>query len=212
MNETRKLTAAIYARVSSEDQNYQMQLVEVRQYAERMGWEIVEYTEKMSSVKKRPVLDRLMNDARLKKVDVVLVWKLDRFGRSVKNLVDNILLLDSYGVRLISVTQGIDTDQKNPTSRLLIHILAAVAEFERAIIVERVTAGMKEAKRAGKHCGRPTKIWRRDHALELQKKGLSLRQISAELGIPLTSVRRGLKSVPKGILNGAPAGGVKRGT
>lgn len=106
MTTTRQLTAAIYARVSSEDQNYQMQLVEVRQYAERMGWLVVEYAEKMSSVKKRPVLDRMMTDARLKKIDVVLVWKLDRFGRSLANLVQNILLLDTYGVRFVAVTQG----------------------------------------------------------------------------------------------------------
>src|SRR5947209_10921614 len=172
MVSTKSLKAAIYARVSTEDQNYEMQLVEVRQYAERMGWEVVEYTEKMSAVKKRPVLDRLMDDARLKKIDIVLVWKLDRFGRSLSNLIQNILLLDGYGVRFIAVTQGIDSDSKNPTSRLMIHILGAVAEFERSIIVDRVKSGMAEAKRKGKHCGRPVKIWRRDHALDLKEQGL----------------------------------------
>jgi len=193
MVSTKSLKAAIYARVSTEDQNYEMQLVEVRQYAERMGWEVVEYTEKMSAVKKRPVLDRLMDDARLKKIDIVLVWKLDRFGRSLSNLIQNILLLDGYGVRFIAVTQGIDSDSKNPTSRLMIHILGAVAEFERSIIVDRVKSGMAEAKRKGKHCGRPVKIWRRDHALDLKEQGLSTRAIALKLGIPETSVRRVLK-------------------
>lgn len=199
----RKLIAAIYARVSTEDQSYQMQLDEVRGYAERMGWDVVEYPEKMSSVKKRPVLDRLMNDARLKKIDVVLVWKLDRFGRSLGNLIQNIMLLDSYGVRFVAVTQGIDTDSKNPTSRLLLHILGAVAEFERTIIVERVRSGMAAARKAGKHCGRPTKIWRRDKALEMRNAGKSWREIAHAMGVPEASVRRGLKSASKGILPGA---------
>lgn len=198
MRVMKQLTAAIYARVSTEDQNADMQLTEVRQYAGRMGWSVVEYAEKMSSVKKRPVLDKLMDDCRLKKIDVVLVWKLDRFGRSMKNLVDNILLLDSYGVRFVGVTQGIDTDQKNPTSRLMIHILAAVAEFERSIIVDRVTAGMREAKRKGKHCGRPKGAWSRSHARELRESGWSWREISRKLNVPEASIRRALKSASKG--------------
>lgn len=195
---SKQLTAAIYARVSSEDQNYQMQLVEVRQYAERMGWNVVEYAEKMSAVKKRPVLDKLMDDARLKKVDIVLVWKLDRFGRSLANLIGNILLLDGYGVRFIAVTQGIDTDSKNPTSRLMIHILGAVAEFERSIIVERVRSGMAEAKRKGKHCGRPRSAWSRIKARELREQGHSWREIARKLSVPEASVRRALKTASKG--------------
>lgn len=193
--------AAIYARVSSLDQNYGLQLAEVRGYAERMGWRVVEYCEKASAVKKRPVLDKLMDDARLKKIDVVLVWKLDRFGRSLSNLIGNILLLDSYAVRFVAVTQGIDTDSKNPTSRLMIHILGAVAEFERSIIVDRVRSGMAEAKRRGDHCGRPVKIWRRDIALELQKQGMSTRAIARQMGVPEASVRRALKSAPKGSID-----------
>jgi putative DNA-invertase from lambdoid prophage Rac len=192
------MTAAIYARVSDEDQNYEMQLTEIREYARRMGWDVVEYREKMSAAKKRPVLDRLMEDARLRKVGVVLVWKLDRFGRSVANIISNILLLDSYNVRFIGVTQGIDTDQKSPASRLMIHVLAAVAEFERSMIIDRVRAGMAQAKRAGKHCGRPAPIWRRDEAVKLRKQGLSFREIAKKLGRPETSIRRALKSAPKG--------------
>lgn len=200
MATTKTVKAAIYARVSSEDQSYEMQLVEVREYAGRMGWEIVEYVEKMSAVKKRPALDQLMNDARLKKVDIVLVWKLDRFGRSLGNLINNILLLDSYGVRFIAVTQGIDTDTKNPAARLMIHVLGAVAEFERSIIIDRVRSGMAEAKRQGKHCGRPVKVWRRDHALELQRQGMSTRAVAKKLGVPESTVRRILKNAPKGTL------------
>jgi DNA invertase Pin-like site-specific DNA recombinase len=191
---TKQLTAAIYARVSSDDQNYDMQLTEIREYAARMKWEVVEYTEKMSAAKARPVLARLMQDARLKKIDVVLVYKLDRFGRSVSDIVNNVLILDQHAVRLVAVTQGIDTDQKSPASRLIIHVLAAVAEFERSLIVERVRSGMAQAKRTGKHCGRPTRVWSRDEARKLQAQGMSYRKIAAQLGQSEGSIRRGLKS------------------
>ena len=196
----RKVTAAIYARVSTDDQNTEMQLTEVRQYAERHGWATVEFTDKgVSGMKRnRPGLDACMEAARLKKVDVVLVWKLDRFGRSLSNLIENILLLDGYGVRFVSVTQGIDTDVKNPTSRLMMHILGAVAEFERSMIVDRVRSGMASAKRAGKHCGRPKEVWNRLAAVELREQGLSLRAIARKLGQSEPSVRRALKSASKG--------------
>lgn len=200
MTTGKKLTAAIYARVSTDDQNADMQLAEVRQYAARQGWDVVEYVDKgVSGMKRsRPGLDACMNAARLKQVDIVLVWKLDRFGRSLSNLIENILLLDQYGVRFVSVTQGLDTDQKNPTSRLMLHILGAVAEFERSMIVDRVRSGMAAAKRSGKHCGRPVKVWRRDQARELLEAGLSWRQISRKLDVPVTTLRRTLGSVPKG--------------
>jgi putative DNA-invertase from lambdoid prophage Rac len=196
----KKLTAAIYARVSTDDQNADMQLAEVRQYAGRQGWDVVEFVDKgVSGMKRsRPGLDACMEAARLKKIDVVLVWKLDRFGRSLSNLIENVLLLDSYGVRFISVTQGLDTDLKNPTSRLMMHILGAVAEFERSMIVDRVRSGMASAKRAGKHCGRPKSVWNRIHAQNLRDEGYSWREISKKLGVPQASIRRALQSVSKG--------------
>jgi DNA invertase Pin-like site-specific DNA recombinase len=189
-------TAAIYARVSTQDQNHAMQLTEVRAFAARMGWNVVEYTEKMSSVKKRPVLDQLMRDAQLRQFDIVVVWKLDRFARSLKQLMDNITLLDSYGVRFLSMTQGIDTDKQNAAGRLMMQIFGAFAEFERSMIVDRVRSGMAEAKREGKHLGRPVEIWRRDEALELRGQGYSFRQIAAKLDQPESSIRRALKPRP----------------
>jgi DNA invertase Pin-like site-specific DNA recombinase len=189
MKPERQMTAAIYARVSTADQKHDLQLTELRDYAARMGWATVEYTDKMSGTKAgRPGLGRLMEDARMKRVDIVLCWKIDRFGRSIKDLIMNVLLLDGYGVRFIALTQSIDTDKKNPASRFMLHILAAVAEFEREMIVERVNAGLAEAKRKGVHCGRPKKIFRRDHALELRAQGKSLRAIAAALGVPLSTV------------------------
>jgi DNA invertase Pin-like site-specific DNA recombinase len=211
---TKQPIAAIYVRVSTEDQKTDMQLTELREYATRQGWIITEYSDKISGAKaRRPGLDLLMEDARMKRVDVVLVWKMDRFGRKMRDVLTNILSLDQYGVRFIAMTQGIDTDTRNPASRFYLHILAAVAELERDMIVERVNAGVAQFRRdyaAGrigrdKHSksgrdlahGRPHRIFRRDRALELKARGVSLRKIAAELGVPLTTVVRSLKTVPK---------------
>jgi putative DNA-invertase from lambdoid prophage Rac len=189
------MKAAIYVRVSTQDQKHDMQLTELRGYVGRMGWEAVEYPEKMSSFKKRVVLDRLMEDARRRQFDVVLVWKLDRFARSLRQLLDNVNLLDGYGIRFICLTQGLDTDKNNPTSRLLLHIIGAVAEFERDLIRERVGSGMREAARQGKHVGRPKPIWDRMRAVQLHEKGFSFRQIAGKLKKPESSVRRAIKEL-----------------
>lgn len=172
-----------------------MQLSELRGFASRMGWEALEFVEKASGKagSKRPVLERLMKDARMRRFNIVLVWKLDRFGRSVPEFVTRVQDLDNAGVRFIAVTQGIDTDSRSPTGKLLMHILAAIAEFERDLIRERVKAGVAEAKRRGKHCGRPKKVFRRDEAAEMRAAGLSWRKIAAALGVPQATVRLALK-------------------
>jgi putative DNA-invertase from lambdoid prophage Rac len=189
---SRPTTAAIYVRVSTQDQSHDMQQTELVAHAERMGWQPILYAEKASSVKKRPVLDKLMRDARERKFDVVMVWKLDRFARSLAQFVSCVSELDANGIRFIASTQGIDTDQRNPASRLMMQIFAAFAEFERALIVERVRAGMAEAKRQGKHCGRPAPIWDRARAQQLRAAGESWRTIAAALGQPEASIRRTL--------------------
>lgn len=187
-------TAAIYTRVSTQDQSVGMQETELREYAARMGWRTVEYTDKTSGTKaRRPGLDRLMADARARKIDIVIVYKLDRFARSLTQLITNIQLLDSWHVRFICVTQGVDTDKSNPVSRLMLHIFGAFAEFERGIIVERVKSGIAEAKRRGKHCGRAKRVFRRDEAARLRKKGMSLRAIAKELGVPLSTIADALR-------------------
>jgi len=186
------VTAAIYARVSTYDQDCGLQLSELRAYCERSGWDVAEYVDQGISGaagKKRPALDRLLADARLRKFGAVLVWKIDRFGRSVQEFVGRILELDQAGVRFIAPSQGIDTDQRSPAGKLLMHILAAIAEFERALIQERVKAGVAEAKRRGKHCGRPKRVFRRDQAAKLRQKGLSWRAISKKLGVPFSTIR-----------------------
>jgi len=193
------MTAAIYARVSTEDQNCGLQLTELRGYIERSGWQPTEYVETASGKAggKRPVLDRLLQDARLKKFDVVLVWKLDRFGRSLQHLIENVQTLDSAGIRFIVPSQNIDTDTKSPMGKFLMHIFGAFAEFERDLIVERVRAGVAEAQRQGKHCGRPKRVFRRDEAARLRATGLSWRAMEMEMGIPQATLRLALQNVQK---------------
>ncbi len=187
----KRMTAAIYARVSTDDQSCAMQLSELRGYCQRSGWEVVEYVDQgVSGTKRsRPALNRLMTDARMKRFDVVLVWKLDRFGRSLQHLVENVQTLDALGIRFVAPTQNIDTDTRSPMGKFLMHLFAAFAEFERDLIVERVRAGIAEAKRQGKHCGRPQRVFRRDLVVEARAQGKSWRQISHELGVPISTVR-----------------------
>lgn len=184
------MRCAIYARVSTKIQDYEMQLTDLRAYAERAGWEIVEYVEKASSVKKRPEFERMLTDARSRKFGAVLVWKLDRFARSISQLGQHINLLDSLNIRFVCITQGIDTHQQNAAGRMFMQILGVFAEFERNLIVERVTAGVAEAQAQGKHCGRPAKVFPRAKAKELRASGLSWRQIARRLDVPLSTVRR----------------------
>jgi len=181
--------AAIYARVSTKQQENDMQLTPLREFIQRTGWKAVEYLEKESSVKRRPVFERMMEDARARKFDCILVWKIDRFARSMKQFIDTVLQLDSYGVSLRSITQNICSDQKDPMGRFTLGLFGLLAELERAIIVERVKAGVAEAQRQGKHCGRPAKIFNRDLARSLRKKGMSWSALSKEMGVPLSTVR-----------------------
>ena len=137
------MTVACYVRVSTPDQNPELQLRELRDYATRQGWELADAYEDVGSGSSvcRPGLDRLLQDASKGKFKAVLVWKLDRFGRSLVDCLKNIELLEGSGVRFIAVTQGLDTDHRNPASRFLLQVLGAAAEFERSLILERVQAG-----------------------------------------------------------------------
>jgi putative DNA-invertase from lambdoid prophage Rac len=174
-----------------------MQVRALREYAGRRGWNISsEYLDTGWSGAKanRPELDRLMNHASLRHFDAVLVWKLDRFGRSVRNCLDGIEALRSHGVRFLAVSQSIDTDESNPTSRLLLHILASVAEFEREMIRERVSAGVRNAKRNGKQLGRKRAVFNRDKARQMHMAGASVREIASVLKVGRGTVHRFLLS------------------
>jgi DNA invertase Pin-like site-specific DNA recombinase len=172
-----------------------MQLNELRAYAAARGWDAIEYVDSgWSGAKaKRPALCRLMADARKRKIDCVAVLKLDRWGRSVADSIRSIQELVSLGVRFIAATQNLDTDESNPMSRFLLHIMAAFAELEREIIRERVTAGVRAARAQGKQLGRPRRVFRRDEALRLREQGMSWRKIASELGVPATTVVEGCR-------------------
>ena len=195
------MKAAIYARVSTTDQTNAIQVRELKEYVERRGWEVAGvYQDQMSGkTASRPGLNQLMADARLRKFDAVLVWKLDRFGRSLVHCVGAIQELQVLGIRFIAISQGLDTDKSNPASQLLMHILAAVAQFERALIHERVSAGMRAAKthgtKSGNAIGRPRRVFDRAEVVRLRTAGLSIGGISRELHIGVGTVVRVLKAV-----------------
>jgi len=197
------MNVALYARVSTSDQDCALQLLELRQVARNRGWAIVsEYVDQGWSgrTNDRPALNRLMDALPYGGIDLVLVWKIDRFGRSVADLVRNIQILEAAGVRFCAVSQGIDTDQSNPTARLQLHILAAVAEFEAELIRERVKAGVEHAKkvgtRSGNPIGRPVKVFRRDEALRLRAGGKSIREIARQLHVGKGTVERACPTIP----------------
>lgn len=147
--------AAIYVRVSTLDQEPENQLQELRRYVQARGWCAVEYVDRgVSGAKdRRPALDQLMTDAKRRKVDVVICWKLDRFGRSLAHLVNAIQSLTDAGVGFLSMNEGIDT--QSATGRLMLGILGSFAKFERERIRERVLAGLRRARTQGKRLGRP---------------------------------------------------------
>lgn len=187
------MRVAIYARVSTVDQTCEMQLRELREYVERRGWKVgAEYVDTGWSGAKasRPELNKLLKDAGEHRFDCVLVWKLDRFGRSVANVTQQIKQLHSWGIRFIAVTQGLDTDQNNPTAALLLHILAAVAEFEREMIRERVKAGMQAARHRGAKFGRPKGVFDRATVVKLRSGGMSEREIAKKMGVGNGTVHR----------------------
>ena len=191
-----KMRIAIYARVSTKDQSCEMQLRDLRAYC--VARNLVgfgEYVESGVSGSKdlRPELNRLMNDVHKRKVDAVLVWRFDRFARSTKHLLSALEDFRSRGIQFISYQENIDTG--SPLGQALFTIIAAVAQLERDIIRERVQAGVRNARAAGKTLGRPKRIVDRERVLALHKQGLGLRQIATELGVAYGTVRERLKEV-----------------
>lgn len=190
---TMPLLCAVYARVSTDDQTCNLQLDQCREFIELRGWRLAgEYVDTgfSGSTDKRPQLAKILADARRRRFDAIVVWKLDRFGRSVSNLVRHMEDLSTWGVRFVTITQSIDTDEANPTSKLLLHIFSAFAEFERELIRERVKAGIKAARRRGVTVGRKALVIDAQKLRELQLLGKSMRQIAAEVGCSVWKVHR----------------------
>jgi DNA invertase Pin-like site-specific DNA recombinase len=184
---------ALYARVSTSNghQDPEMQLVELREHAQRRGWEITrEYVDRgvSGSKESRPSLNRLIADAHGRKFDAVLVWKIDRWGRSLKHLVTTLADLDAYGVAFVSLRDNLDLS--TPSGRLMMQLLGAMAEFERALIQERVRAGLAHARAKGRRLGRPTVYANCEKISELRRGGTSWAEICASLKLSKGTAQR----------------------
>jgi DNA invertase Pin-like site-specific DNA recombinase len=169
-----------------------MQLRELREYCQRRGWDIVgEYVDIGVSGAKdsRPGLNKLMSDANRCKFDAVVVWRFDRFARSVSHLLRALETFRSVGIEFVSYSEAIDTS--TPVGKMTFTVLGAVGELERSLIVERVHAGIRNARAKGKTLGRPVAIQVSPAEIaHLRAQGLSLRAIGKHLGISEGSVRR----------------------
>jgi DNA invertase Pin-like site-specific DNA recombinase len=186
---------AIYCRVSTDGQSVDLQVNELREYAAKRDWHVIEeYLDiGVSGAKEsRPALNRLMADARQRKFDILLVWKIDRFGRSLKHLVNSLAELENVGVHFISLRGSLDLS--SPAGRLMAQLLGAISEFERSLITERVRAGIRNARSKGRRLGRPRLEMDKARVSRLRANGASLRAISEQLGISVGSVHRALRS------------------
>jgi DNA invertase Pin-like site-specific DNA recombinase len=184
---------AIYARVSTTNhgQDAGLQTREMGQFAEARGWKLAdEYVDAGVSGSKdsRPELNRLMADAHKRRFDVVLVWKLDRFGRSLRHLVNALAEFESLGIAFVSLSDNLDLS--TASGRLMFNIIGAMAEFERALIQERVKAGIRNARAKGRRIGRPRVAVDPARIAALRASGLSWRTIERELGISVRTARR----------------------
>jgi putative DNA-invertase from lambdoid prophage Rac len=185
------LRAGLYARVSTLDQQtLPMQMRALREYALKRGWTVVEECKEVGSgAAARAIRQRLIDSARRRDIDVVLVWRLDRWGRSVADLVSTLQELTVLGVGFVSVTEALDLT--TPAGRAMAGLLSVFAEFERDIMRERVRAGLADARLQGKRLGRPpTAIQNAAAVGKLFRQGVSKSEIARRLEIGRTSVRR----------------------
>jgi DNA invertase Pin-like site-specific DNA recombinase len=186
------LRVALYARVSTSNgqQDPEMQLRELREYAERRGWRIAgEYVDHLTGSKdSRPSLNRLMTEAHQRRFDIVLVWRFDRFARSVSHLLRALETFQSLRIDFVSLSENVDTS--TPTGKMVFTVLGAVAELERSLIVERVKAGIRNARAKGKRIGRPGSRVNPAAVLMLRSSGASIRAIATQLNSSVGSVAR----------------------
>lgn len=185
------MNTAVYIRVSTTDQRIDSQEKEVKRYCQQRRWNKASvYIDRICGFKSsRPELDRLVSDLRAGKIERLVVYKLDRLGRSLTHLS---LLLDEMNrlrIPLVCTSQGIDTSDDNPCGKFQLDVLKAVAEFERNLIRERVNSGLAAAKARGVKLGRPATL--KQHVAKvkkLKKQGLGVRAIARELGLAPSSV------------------------
>ena len=187
----RMFRAALYSRVSTNDQHtLSMQSRNMREYAARRGWSIaMQVREVGSGAAQQEAREKLLDAARRREIDIVVVWRLDRWGRSVTDLLATLQELEHLGVGFVSLTEALDLT--TPSGRAMAGLLAVFAEFEREILRERVRAGLADAKRNGQRLGRPmTAGLQADKVRKLYRAGVSKAEIARRLRIGRTSVRR----------------------
>ena len=187
------MKVAIYARVSTANngQDPTMQTRELREYAERRGWTVTgEYVDVgfSGTKEKRPELDRLMADAHRRRFDCVVVWKFDRFARSVSHLLRALETFKTQGIEFVSFSEQMDTS--TPAGKMVFTVLGAVAELERSLIVERVRAGLRNARAKGKRLGRPRAVVDASRVAALRSQGLGWKKIAAKLGVGVGTLYR----------------------
>ncbi len=190
-----QLKAAIYARVSTNNgQDPTVQTRELEEYCARRGWKVEgQYIDVgISGAKeKRPQLDRMIADAHRRKFDAVVVWKFDRFARSVSHLLRALETFKALGIEFVSLSEQVDTS--TPTGKMVFTVLGAVAELERSLIAERVRAGLRNARAKGKRLGRPRKAVDRARIVSLRQSGASWATVAKSLNVGETTVRRHAK-------------------
>jgi putative DNA-invertase from lambdoid prophage Rac len=187
------MRAAIYARVSTVDQEPENQLQELRRYVQARAWTAAEYVDRgVSGAKdRRPALDALVTDARRRRFDVLVCWRLDRLGRNLKHLITLLDELQALGVAFVSLAEGIDAT--TPAGKLQMHILGAIAEFERERIRERVLAGLQRARAQGRRLGRPLARPPIDGLRRVA--GLPVQVAAERLGVSRSTVKRWRRQV-----------------
>ena len=192
------MRAAIYGRISTSNhgQDIGLQTRELRQLCEARGWQVSgEYLDEGISGAKdsRPELNRLMADAHKRRFDAVIVWKFDRFARSVSHLLRALETFNALGIAFVSLSEQVDTT--TPAGRMIFTVLGAVAELERSLIAERVRAGLRNARAKGKRLGRPPVTVDNARIASLRASGQSWPQIARELGVSVGKVYQAAQSL-----------------
>jgi DNA invertase Pin-like site-specific DNA recombinase len=201
-NSSRQVRAALYARVSTSrnGQDPTMQTRELREYCDRRGWIVSgEFTDTgISGTKEhRPALDRLLLLCRKRSVDAVVVYRYDRFARSLRHLVNALEDFRALGIEFVSLHEGVDTT--TPNGRLIFGIFASIAEFERELIRDRVRSGLAAVKAKGRRLGRPRVSVDAARIGALRAQGRSWREITLETGASKGTAQRAARSLPKNI-------------
>jgi DNA invertase Pin-like site-specific DNA recombinase len=193
------MKAALYARISTSNhgQSPEMQLAELREYCSKRNWQIIEYTDSgvSGSKERRPQLDKLMADAKKRRFDTVVVYRYDRFARSLRHLITALDEFGVLGIEFVSLHEGVDTS--TPNGRLVFSIFASIAEFERELIRGRVLSGLAHAKSRGKKLGRPRVPTNAARVAMLRRQGASWAEVCAKTGLSKGTAQRAVASLPK---------------